>query len=184
MDVALRVDAVITDHFEVLVRDVDDQLFDEIGSGDGFRDESVVLMPVVVESDGMAVIMIDTGSGDNGPAQISADVFDDLFWVCKSRLGINVEAIRAMLIDIGFGFFEGFADVLLHMVQQGGAEGIAEQNVVEMLDCAPDGIVAGAAFGKKDVNVRVPLQASPKGVQNTNKSGSKILGLVHLEKHA
>lgn len=62
------VDAVITNHFEVFIRDMDDKPFDKINSGNGFNDEFMIFMPVVVESNGRTVIRVDTGSGNNGSA--------------------------------------------------------------------------------------------------------------------
>jgi len=68
------------------------------------------------------------------------------------------------------------------MVQQSGTEGVAKQSVVEMLDGSPNGVVSCAAFREKNMDVGVPLQASSKGMQNANESGSKTLGLIQVKK--
>jgi len=176
--------AIIADHLKMLVRDMDDQAFDKIGGGYGFGDESVVFVLVVVKRDGIAVIMVDAGGGDDGPAQIPGDVFDHIFVVGKGRLGVNIEAVRAIFVNVSFGFFEGFADAHFHMVEEGGAERTAEQGIIEVLDRSPYGFIACAAFGKKDVDMGVPFEIATERVEDTNKAWRKTLGLVHLEEHA
>lgn len=52
-----------------------------------------------------------------------------------------------------------------------------------MFDFAPNGFVAGTAFGKKNVDVRIPLKAAPKGMKNANEAGSEVFGFVQLLKH-
>ena len=44
------IDAVIANHFKVLVRDMDNEFFNEVESGKRFGNEFVVLMPIVMES--------------------------------------------------------------------------------------------------------------------------------------
>jgi hypothetical protein len=182
--VAFRVNAVIADHFEMFIGDVDDKFFDKVSGSQGFGYEMVIFMPVVMKRNRMAVIMINAGGGDNGPSQISADVFDQFFWVGQSRFGVDVEAVGAIFVNVGFNLFEGFTEMLFHMVQEGGAERTAEEGVIEMLDCTPNSLVAGAAFGKKDMNMRVPFEVPAEGVKDANEAWGKMLGFIHLKKHA
>ena len=44
--------------------DVNDESFDEINSVNGFRNQLVIFMPVVVKSNGLPVIIVDTGRSD------------------------------------------------------------------------------------------------------------------------
>ena len=49
---------------------------------------------------------------------------------------------------------------------------------------APEAVVTVSAFRYKAVDVGVPLQVSAEGMEDHDKSGREVLGLVHLEKHA
>ena len=44
------IDAVVANHFKVLVRDMDNEFFNEVESGKRFGNEFVVLVPIVMES--------------------------------------------------------------------------------------------------------------------------------------
>ena len=140
-------------------------------------------MSVVVKSNILTVVTINAGSGDNRSAQISADVFDDLFVVGESGFSVDIKAVRAVFVNIRFGFFERGTELCFHMIQKSCAERIAEQRIVEMLDGTPNGIVADAALGKQDVNVRIPFEVPAECVENANKSGRKVFRLIHFEEH-
>lgn len=44
------IDAVVTNHFKVLVGDMDNEFFNKINNRKGFGNELVVLMPIIMES--------------------------------------------------------------------------------------------------------------------------------------
>ena len=58
----------IADHFKVLFRDMTDQALDEIHGKDGFLDIFIIFMAVVVESDHIAIIVIDFGGSNDWSA--------------------------------------------------------------------------------------------------------------------
>ena len=60
------VEAVITYHLEIPVRDMLDEQGNKIHDRDSFADKSVVLVAVVMESDEAAVIGINPFQGDGG----------------------------------------------------------------------------------------------------------------------
>ena len=60
------IEAVITYHLEIPVRDMLDEQGNKVHDRDSFADKSVVLMPVIVEGDGIAVIGINPFQGDGG----------------------------------------------------------------------------------------------------------------------
>jgi len=39
-------------------------------------------------------------------------------------------------------------------------------------------------FRNEDVNVRIPLEAASKGMENTNETGSETLRFIELAEHA
>lgn len=75
------IDAIITNHLEMMFRDVADQAADKVHSGDGFDDQFIILMAVVMEGNSIIglVICVDSGSSNDRAAKVSADVFQDLF---------------------------------------------------------------------------------------------------------
>ena len=75
----------------------------------------------------------------------------------------------------GFGF---------HFIQQSSAESIAEVGIVEVIDIAPETIIAVTAFRNQAVDMRIPFQISAKGVKNHDEIGSEVHGLILLKEHA
>lgn len=53
-----------------------------------------------------------------------------------------------------------------------------------MFNTLPRSNASDSDFGEEDVNVRIPLEAAPKGVKNTNESGSKMLRFIKFAEHA
>ena len=52
-----------------------------------------------------------------------------------------------------------------------------------MLYFAPESIVREASFGDKAVDMWVPFQRAAEGVEDTDKTGSEIPGLIYLVEH-
>lgn len=61
-------------------------------------------------------------------------------------------------------------------------EGFAEVRVIEVFNSAPEAVVGISAFGKKAVDMGIPLERASKGVKNTNKARNEIFGFVEGEK--
>ena len=59
---------------------------------------------------------------------------------------MDIEPVRAMLVDICFGLFERCADMFLHKIQQDSSERVAEQSIVEMFYMTPKSSVARTAL--------------------------------------
>lgn len=55
-----RINAIITKHFEMLLRDVDNKALNEIESRNSFDNGFVVFMPGIVKGYILAIIVIDT----------------------------------------------------------------------------------------------------------------------------
>ena len=54
------IDAVVTDHFEMFVGDMDNELLHKINSGNSFNNEFVIFVPVVMKGNMRAGVRIDT----------------------------------------------------------------------------------------------------------------------------
>ena len=72
----LCINPIVTDHFKVSVRDMYNQAFDKVNGGDAFGYSFMVFMALIVEGHRSPIIGINPGSGNDGPAQISADIFN------------------------------------------------------------------------------------------------------------
>lgn len=89
-------------------------------------------MAVIMKSDRFIVIGIDPGSGNDRPAEISANVFDNLRGLAFIRHGADIEAIFMVGINRGLEFFEKVADSGMQFIEQGSLERIPEQLIIEM----------------------------------------------------
>lgn len=87
------INAAITDNFIMLFRNVADESLDELHNRDGFFHILIIFVPVVVESDKIAIILVNPGSGDNRAAEIAADVLYNCFRITFVWFGIHIEAI-------------------------------------------------------------------------------------------
>ena len=151
------INAAVADHFEMLFRDMADKTLYELHNRKGFFNIGVIFVAVVMEGDKVAIIAVNPGCGDNGAPQIASNVFYGGFGVAFIRLGIDIETVFVFPVTAGFHLFEGRAEFFPHFIQQGGAESIAEVGIVEVIDLAPETVIAIAAFGNQAVDVGVPL---------------------------
>lgn len=153
------IETVITNHFEVFFGDVSDELFDKVQGRDGFMDKNVIFVSVVMESNsvGVLIVGIDTGSGDDGTAEIAADILQDSGSIALVVFGINIEAIFGVAVNAGFQTFEFGREFLLKEIQKDSLEGIAEESIVEVCNRTPKTEFIDAAFRDKTVDVGIPF---------------------------
>jgi len=118
----------------------------------------------------MSIVIINTRSGDNRATEVSADVFDNIFRIGKSRFSVNIKPVRAIFVNVRLHLFERFSNAGFHTVKQSGTEGITQQSIVKMFDRTPNSEVAAAAFGNEDVNMRIPFEVSAESVENTDEA--------------
>lgn len=156
--------AAVADHLIMLFRDVAYEPLYKIQCGDGFFHVLIVLMPVVMESDKVPVILINTGGGDYRSSQIASDIFEYSFRVTGIGLGVDVEAKFMLLIAEGFHFLKRRPDFVSHFIQQGSAESVTQESIVKIFYPPPETVITEAAFGNEAVNVRVPLEIAAKGM--------------------
>ena len=72
---------------------------------------------------------------------------------------------------------------VFQFVEKSCAESIAQIVVVKVFYMAPESIITVAAFGKKAVNVGIPFEIAAKSMKDHDIAGSKIFGMVRIEKH-
>ena len=151
------IDAAITDHFIVLFRDMPDEPFYEIHNRNGFFHIFVIFVPIVVESNKIAVIFVNPRCGDHGTPEIAANIFDGCLGVAFVGFCIYVETFFVLLVTTGLDFFKGGSDHGFHFVKQGSAKGIAKEGIVKIIDVAPETVVAVSSFRNEAVDIWVPF---------------------------
>lgn len=63
-------------------------------------------------------------------------------------------------------------------------ESFAKIGVVKVFNHSPEAVIRKTAFGKKAMNVRILLQRSAEGMQNTNEARNKIFTFIHFMEHS
>ena len=154
---ASSINTAIADHLKMFFRDMPDQTLNKLHDRDGLFHIFIILMPVVVESDQIAVIPVNAGSGDHRPAKIAPDILDSSFRVTGIGSGIDIEAIFMLPVAAGFDLIKRRPDPGFHFIQQGGTKSVAQISIVKMRDPAPEAVIAITAFGEETVDVRVPF---------------------------
>lgn len=103
-----RIDAIVSDHFEVFLRDVANKTLNKVDSRNGFCNELLILMAVVVEGNGVIffIVSIDSGSSNHRSAKITSDVLQNLLGLAFAGLSIDVKAMSGMKIDLCLNFLE------------------------------------------------------------------------------
>ena len=94
------INAVVADHFKMLVRDMQDQAFDKVNGGDAFCDRFMVLMSLIMERHTIPVIGINPGSGNDRSSRISADVFKGDIRRTQVRFGSNIKAFGMAFVAL------------------------------------------------------------------------------------
>jgi len=143
--VGFSVKAVITDHIKISVGDMNNDFFDKLEDGDSFLDVFIILVAVVTKGDEAVFIREYSFLGDDGPADITDHIVDDVLVIGEFGVSINVKAVV-------FGFVELVdkrikargIDSVFQIKKQSGHESFSEhteRNEVEFLkrDAVADG---------------------------------------------
>ena len=164
-------------------RDVADETFYESHNRQSFFHILFIFVMVIVESNGISVIPVNPGSGNHWSAKIASDVFSHCFWIAEIRFGIDIEALFMLGVTFRFHFFERRSNPVFQFIEKSRAESVTEIVVVKVFYMAPEAVITVAAFGKKTVNVGIPFEIAAKSMKDHDIAGSKVFGMVQLEKH-
>ena len=88
-----------------------------------------------------------------------------------------------ILINSRFDFLEGRAEFVMETIEQSGTEGIAQKSIVKMFYTLPRSNTPDSDFRNEDVNMRIPLEATTKGMENTNETWSETLSFIEFAEH-
>ncbi len=136
-----------------------------------------------MKSDKIAIILVNHGSSDNRATEITADVLYNCFRITFVWFGKHIEAIFMLPAALGFNLFKGRSDFCFHFIEKRSPKGIAKEGIVKVIDIPPEAIIAVSAFRDETVDMRIPFQIPAKGVENHDKAGSEVHGLVLFKKH-
>ena len=161
-----------------------DKAVHKVQDRDYFFHIGIILMPVVMEGDRFAVIFVDPGGGNDRTSQIASDVFYGSFGVTFVWFGVYIEAILMFPVTESPDLFKRGAGPVFQQIKQCGAESITEEGIVKMIHVPPEAVIAVSAFGNGAVDVWVPFQIPAEGMQDHNKTGSKVHGFILFEKQA
>lgn len=151
------VKAAIPDHFIMLFRDMLDEPFDEFHNGNRFFYIGIILMTVVMESNHIAIIVIDARGGNHRASKVTPDVFDNGMGITFVGPGIDVEAVLMLAVTARLYLFEREPDFFFHLIEQSGTEGISEEGIIEVTDIAPEAFIRVSTLRNKAMNVRIPF---------------------------
>lgn len=177
------INAVVADHFKVPVRDMYDQPFDKVNGRDAFCDCFMVLMALIMERHGIPVTGINPGSGDDRSSKVSADVFNGDIRRTQVRFGSNIKAFGMVFIDLILKLLKRRSQFKGELIQKDFTESQAQEVIIKMGIGPPGSKVASTAFRNQGMDVRIPFQIPSKGMEDADKTRSKMFGPVKLEEH-
>lgn len=140
----------------MLFGDVTDQTLHEFQNGNGFGNQLIIFMSIVMEGNEISIIAINAGCSNCRTTKIPADIFGDGFCVTFTGFCVNIESIGMIAIGGRFLFAEGITENGMKLIQQYSLERITQKRVIEMRKVSPLGL-SQAAFGNQAMDVRVPL---------------------------
>lgn len=126
-----------------------------------------------MEGNGIAVVRINSGSGDDGSAQITSNVFNDSGRVAFVWHSSDIEAIFMIRINGGFDFFKGVPNAQMEFIEKISLKGITKELIIEMFYMLPQERIANPTLRNKTVDMRVPFKIPTKGMQYANETGSE-----------
>ena len=156
---------IVTDHFKVLIRDVNNEALNEINDRKGFDNQFVVFMSVVMESDKRTGIRVNARSSNNRSAQIASNVLGNSGGIAVVRLGVDIETLTVIFVNRRFNFFKRSAEFSMQTIKQDGAKGLAQERIIKVIKVLPGGDASDSNFGNQDMNMRIPLEIAPKSMQ-------------------
>ena len=125
----LCINPIVTDHFKVSVRDMYNQAFDKVNGGDAFGYSFMVLMALIVEGHRSPIIGINPGSGNDGPAQISADIFNSDIRGARIGFGPDIKPIGMVFVNLVFKFLKRRSQFKGELLQKDFTESQAQEAI-------------------------------------------------------
>ena len=113
------INPIVTNHFEVLVRDMNNQAFYKVKDGEAFCNRLMILMPGVMKCHGVTIIRINSGGSNNRSSEISADIFNHCIRITEIGFSIHIKTIFMLTVDKSFRFFERRSNAGFEKIEKG-----------------------------------------------------------------
>lgn len=183
MLVMFRINAIVTKHFEMLVRDMYDQALNKVDGRNAFSYSFMIFMSLIMKSHGVTIIRINSGGSNNRPSQISADIFDCDIRRAEIRFSPDIKAIGMVFVDLVFKFIKRRPQVTSEFFQKNFTESESKEAEIKMHIRTPWSDTASSTLGNESMDMWVPFQVSAKRMENTDKARGKIFVFIEFEKH-
>ena len=108
--------AIVTQHLEMLFRDMYDKSFHKVKNWDAFGDGFIVFVTSVMKGNGVSVVVVNTRGSDNRSSKISANILKYFLRITKIWFCINIESMFALIINVSFPFLERVTDFFVEQV--------------------------------------------------------------------
>ena len=105
------IETTVANHFEMFLRDMPNETFDEIDSRDGFVNKLLILMSIIMKRDILSIIRINSGRGNDRAAKIATDILGNNFRVTEVGFCINIETVFMIRIAFSFNRLKGRTEV-------------------------------------------------------------------------
>ena len=116
---------IVTCHFKVFFRDVLDQELYKIYNRKSPFYKGIVFVTVIVKCDIGAIIGINPFQGNDGAAEITADIFNHRIRITEIWFGINIKTIFILMVDKSFCFFERRSNAGFEKIKKYCLEGLS-----------------------------------------------------------
>ena len=107
---------IVPGHLEVFFRYMQNEQLNEINGGERLFFKKGVFMLFLMENHQLPPLEINPGKSNDRAAKITADIFNNGFWVAKIGLGINVESISVPMVNGGFHLFKRGTDAFFQFI--------------------------------------------------------------------
>lgn len=87
-----------------------------------------------------------------------------------------------MIIDLRFELFEHIAKTHMEKIEENSLKSLSEKAVIEIRHRSPEAHLIETAFGYEAVNMRIPFQISAECMQDADKTGNELPGVIQIIK--
>lgn len=140
-------------------------------------------MALIMERHTIPVTGINPGSGNDRSSKVPADIFNGDIRRTQVRFGSNIKAFGMVFVDLIFKAFKRKPQFRIELIQKDFTESEAQEVIIKMGIGPPGSKVASTAFRNECMDVRIPFQIPSKGMEDADKTRSKLFGPVKLEEH-
>ena len=100
------INAAITDHFVMLFRNMADEAFNEFHNRKCFFHIGIIFVSIIMESDKVAIVFVNPGSGNHGTSEITPNIFYHGLRITFVWFSIDIKAILVFPVTACFHFFK------------------------------------------------------------------------------